>query len=438
MKTQEITPCGPISGEVRVPGSKSITNRALLIAALSKGESLLSGVLDSEDTKIMFEALRQLGLDLEWDKDQYQIRIQGQEGIFPHRDGEIYVGNSGTTARFLTAGLALSNGSYRLYGKPRMHQRPIADLIESLNLLGGDVRSENGDGCPPVLIRGTGSLHGTARVPANVSSQFFSGLLMAAGASKEKIDLEIDGDLVSRPYIEMTLAVMESFGVKVDVDSAFRHFSGFEKTNYQGIQYEVEPDASAASYIFAIPAIVGGRVSVVGLSKSCIQGDIRFVERLAQMGCHIYLEDDRITVERAVNSDGTLAPLRGIITDMNEISDTVQTLSVVALFANGPTEIRNVKHIRYKETDRISAVATELRKLGAIVDEFEDGLRIQGDHFHSLHGSLIETYDDHRMAMSLSLAGLKIPGVVIRDPDCTQKTWPAYFRDLQAAVDPKK
>ncbi|MDO5580522.1 MAG: 3-phosphoshikimate 1-carboxyvinyltransferase [Planctomycetia bacterium] len=438
MTTRQISPCGPISGAVRVPGSKSITNRALLIAALAEGKSVLSGALDSEDTRIMFDALKQLGLQLDWDKENCRIQIEGLAGNFPNREGEIYVGNSGTTARFLTAGLALSNGSYRIYGKPRMHERPIADLIAALNLLGGNVRSENGSGCPPVLIRGTGSLHGTAQVPANVSSQFFSGLLMAAGASKDKIDLEIDGDLVSRPYIEMTLAVMESFGVKVDVDPAFQHFSGFEKTNYLGTGYEIEPDASAASYMFAIPAIVGGSVSVLGFSKSCIQGDIRFVERLAQMGCHVILEDDRITVERAVNPDGSLAPLRGIITDMNDISDTVQTLSVVALFANGTTEIRNVKHIRYKETDRISAAAAELRKLGATVDEFEDGLRIQGNRLDSLHGALIDTYDDHRMAMSLSLAGLRIPGVEIQNPDCTQKTWPNYFNDLEAAVHPKK
>lgn len=435
MNTFEIKPCGPVKGITEVPGSKSITNRALLLAALAEGRTKLTGVLDSEDTRIMGDALRQLGLDLEYDESARTITLIGCGGVFPNKKEEIYVGNSGTTARFLTAALALSDGQYRIYGKPRMHERPIGDLIDALNKLGADVRAENANGCPPVLISGTEKLAGAAEVSAEISSQFFSGILMAAGASSESVALLLSGTPVSVTYLEMTLAVMRSFGALAQVDSAFRTFTLPAGNRYRGIDYQIEPDASAASYIFALPAIVGGSKTITGLSAQSLQGDVRFVDALAEMGCEVLYEEDRITVSRPRLEDGTLAPLYGIDIDMNTISDTVQTLAVTAAFAEGPTTIKNVRHMRYKETDRIAAMTTELRKLGVKVDEFDDGLRVWGTSGRDLHGAQVETYDDHRMAMSLALAGLALPSVVIENPECTKKTWPNYFDDLAKAVE---
>lgn len=434
MNTYEVKPCGPVRGITAAPGSKSITNRALLLAALAQGRSKLTGVLDSEDTRIMEDALRQLGLDLEYNESTGEIVLTGCGGIFPVKKGDLYVGNSGTTARFLTAALALSDGQYRIYGKQRMHERPIGDLIDALIQLGGDVRSENGNGCPPVLVRGQGKLYGSADVSANISSQFFSGVLMAAGASSEQVDLRLSGTPVSVTYLEMTLAVMRSFGVQVQTDEAFRSFVLPAGNGYKGIEYQIEPDASAASYLFALPAVCGGSKTVPGLNDHSLQGDVHFVDALAEMGCEVVYEEDRITVSRPVLEDGSLAPLYGIDIDMNTISDTVQTLAAVAVFAEGPTTISNVRHMRYKETDRIAAITAELRKLGAKVDEFDDGLRVWGSGGRGLHAAEIETYDDHRMAMSLALTGLAVPGIVIQNPECSKKTWPTFFDDLEKAV----
>lgn len=432
MKKKTILNCGPVDTQVTVPGSKSLTNRALLIAALTQGTSILTGVLDSEDTRIMFKALQQLGLTVSHDHESRVMVIEGQGGDFPVRTGDIYVGNSGTTARFLTAALARSDGEYRLFGKPRMHQRPIGDLIQTLQHLGGDVQSETGNNCPPLLIKGRKNLGGTASVAANISSQFLSALLMMGVSSPLK--LKIEGELVSRPYIEMTLAVLRAFGAKIETDATLQLFTGFEKTHYSPQTYPIEPDASAASYFFALPAIVGGKVTVKGLSRSSLQGDVAFVDCLAAMGCSVRYEEGGITVERQLDEQGTPIPLEGIDVDMNDISDTVQTLAVVALFASSPTRIRNVAHIRHKETDRIAAVVTELRKLGVRVDEFEDGLLVWSGAPSRLHGASIATYDDHRMAMSFALAGLAIEHVEIENPECTAKTYPQFFADLARAV----
>ncbi len=431
MTTKAIKLGHPVEGTTLVPGSKSITNRALLIAALAEGTSVLEGVLDSEDTRIMRDALLQLGLNIHHEEQEARVTIEGVQGHFPKERADLYVGNSGTTARFLTAALALSEGRYRIYGKPRMHERPIGDLIKALNKLGPKVGSELRNDCPPVLIHGKGVLTGTVSINADISSQFISGLLMAAGASSQKVVLEMTGDPVSRPYIKMTLDVMKTFGVIVNVDPSFRVFTTGGGSGYHATNYLIEPDASAASYVFALPAILGGHKTIYGLSNNSLQGDVRFVDCLAEMGCTVLYEENSITVEGPHDENGEPIPLTGIDeVDMNTISDTVQTLAIVALFAQGPTLIRNVKHIRYKETDRIAAVVTELRKLGAEVDEFEDGLRIWGTEGRGLHGALINTYDDHRMAMSFALAGLRIPNVIIDNPECTQKTWPNYFCDM--------
>jgi 3-phosphoshikimate 1-carboxyvinyltransferase len=407
-----------VRGTIRPPGSKSITNRALVCAALAAGRSTLAGTLDSEDTRVMIAALQRLGIDVQPVEQGTTIHITGCDGQLPAHGGDLFVANSGTTIRFLTAMVALGHGEFRLDGVPRMRLRPIGDLLDALNQLGADAISVNGDGCPPVLVRADGIGGGQARIKGDISSQFLSGLLLAAPYARADCRLQIVGDLVSRPYVEMTLAVMAAFGGQVR-----RLDGGFlvpAPQSYQGHDYSVEPDASAASYFWAAAAITGGAVTVTGLGRGALQGDVAFCDCLQQMGCTVEYADDRITVSGSA--------LHGVRVDMNAISDTVQTLAAVALFADGPTMIVNVGHIRHKETDRIGDLARELRKLGAMVQEHSDGLTITPA---PLRGAEIETYGDHRMAMSLALVGLQVPGVVIRDPACTEKTYPRYFEDLE-------
>jgi 3-phosphoshikimate 1-carboxyvinyltransferase len=410
-----IEPGRPVRGVIRPPGSKSITNRALVCAALADGPSLLIGALDSEDTQVMIAALRKLGIPVEHDAAAAALRVAGCGGRLPVEQAELWVANSGTTMRFLTALAALGRGVFRIDGTARMRQRPIADLLDALRQLGAEAASELGNGCPPVLVRAAGLSGGGAVVAGGVSSQYLSGLLMAAPYAERPVELSVAGELVSRPYVEMTRAVMAAFGVPVEGEERFRVAPG----RYWGQKYAIEPDASAASYFFAAAAISGGEVTVVGLSRESLQGDVGFCDCLAHMGCGVYYGPDSITV--------TGGALRGIEVDMNAISDTVQTLGALALLADGPTTITGVAHIRHKETDRIAALAAELRKLGGKVEELPDGLRIAPG---PLHGAEIDTYNDHRMAMSMSLVGLIVPGVVICDPGCTAKTYPRFFEDL--------
>jgi 3-phosphoshikimate 1-carboxyvinyltransferase len=414
----EILPSGPVRATIRPPGSKSITNRALVCAALARGESTLTGALDSDDTRVMIEGLRRLGIAVEHDAQAAVIRVAGCGGCPPVERAELFVGNSGTTVRFLTALVTLGQGTFRLDGTPRMRERPIGDLLDALSQLGADARSEQQTGCPPVVVRAAGLPGGRATVAGDISSQFLSGLLMAAPCAQGPVELVVRGELVSKPYVEMTLGVMGAFGVTVPHEGLGR-FAIPAPSPYRGDAYAIEPDASAASYFFAAAAITGGEVTVEGLSRESLQGDVAFCECLERMGCRVECRSDAITVGGG--------PLRGIEVDMNAISDTVQTLSAVALFADGPTTVSGVAHIRHKETDRLGALATELRKLGAGVEELDDGLRITPAE---LHGARIDTYDDHRMAMSLALVGLRVPSVVIRDPGCTAKTYPAFFDDL--------
>ena len=414
----EIQPSGPVRGSIRPPGSKSLTNRAMVCAALAGGESLLTGALDSADTCVMAEALGKLGVFIDHDPERRTIRVRGCSGRIAAGSADLFVADSGTSMRFLTPLVALGRGTFRIDGTPRMRQRPIEDLLQTLGQLGVNARSELGSGCPPVIVRAAGLPGGKAPVAGSISSQFLSGLLMAAPYAIEPVELVVAGDLVSAPYVQMTLAVMAAFGVAVEHEG-LRRFLVPAGQRYRGRQYAIEPDASAASYFFAAAAVTGGQVTVEGLSKSSLQGDVAFCECLAQMGCEVRYGPDSITVRGG--------PLRGVTVDMNAISDTVQTLAVVALFANGPTIITGVAHVRHKETDRLRAVATELRKLGAEVEERDAGLRIVP---RQCRGAEIETYDDHRMAMSMAVAGLRIPGVVIRDPACTAKTYPEFFGDL--------
>ena len=415
----EIQPCGPLEAEIQPPGSKSITNRALVCAAFAHGTSVLTGALDSEDTRVMISSLRQLGIEIAIDQGGTRLRVKGCNGIPPTKQASLFVANSGTTMRFLTAMLGTIDGTFRIDGIERMRVRPIADLLESLVLLGASTYSENNDGCPPICINGGGMRGGTANIRGDISSQFLSGLLLAAPNSKAAIKLLVDGSLVSTPYIDMTIRVMEAFGVQIDQNQ----HDTFQITpqQYASTDFLIEPDASAASYFWAAAAIAGGAVTVRGLRRDALQGDVAFCDCLQRMGCRVENNQNGITV-----LSGTL---RGIEVDMNNISDTVQTLAAVALFADGPTTITGVAHIRHKETDRITDLARELRKFGADVEENTDGLRITPQ---KLRPAEIETYNDHRMAMSLALVGLKIPKVVIQNPDCTQKTYPAFFDDLNS------
>ena len=411
---------------VTVPGSKSITNRALVLAALASrdGGCTVTGALRSEDTEVMVDCLQRLGFRAEPDWARATVTVHRNETgrVIPAGSADLFVANSGTTLRFLTAMASLGAGTYRLDGVPRMRERPVEDLLAALRQVGVDARSETGSGCPPVVIRGTGGWAGTElRVRGDVSSQFLSGLLLAAAWSRqdqESILIRLEGPLVSIPYVHMTLAMLEPW-----VNEA----GWFEDDTLVVVPellepptlYPVEPDASAASYFWAAAAITGGRVTVAGLTRDSLQGDVRFVDVLEQMGCRVEACETGIAVHGL--------PLRGVDVDMNDISDTVMTLGAVACFADGPTTIRNVAHIRHKETDRIAALATELRKLGAEVEERADGLTITP---RPLRSCAVDTYNDHRMAMSLALVGLKIPGVVIRNPGCVAKTYPGFWQDL--------
>ncbi|MDB5343235.1 MAG: aroA [Schlesneria sp.] len=418
-ETLEIQPVRhPITGSIRPPGSKSLTNRALVVAALAEGTTSLTGVLDSRDTEVMIDSLRRLGIAVDQDRAAGRATIVGCGGRIPETTADLWLENSGTSIRFLTAMCALGNGRFRLDGNTRMRERPIGDLLDSLRQFGIAVESELGTNCPPVVVHGQGLPAGTISVNAGVSSQFLSAMLMAAPCAKGPVEIKLSGAMVSEPYIEMTLAAMSQFGVSVDrsVAGAFR----ISPQPYRARAYDIEPDASAASYFFAAAAVTGGEITVEGLNASALQGDVHFVDALEQMGCDVTWRDHSITVRGTKN-------LRGIDIDMNAISDTAQTLACVAPFAQGPTRIRNVAHMRHKETDRVSAVVTELSRLGLQVEEHPDGMTI---HPGPLHGGTVATYDDHRMAMSFSLLGLRVPGIVIADPGCTSKTYPEYFKDL--------
>ena len=418
----------PPDATVRVPGSKSITNRALVLAALTgKGDAwALRGALRSEDTELMVEALRTLGFRVltEWEDAAVFVSSAEDGPLIPSPGAELFVGNSGTTMRFLTAMVGLGHGRFRLDGVPRMRERPIQDLLDALGQLGVRAFSERGNGCPPVVVEADGLAGGTVRIRGDISSQFLSGLLMAAPFARGEVAIEVEGPLVSRPYVAMTLAMMRHFGANVTAAGDRRfHVAGRRPAGVGS--YTIEPDASAASYFFGAAAITGGTVTVPGLGRASLQGDVRFAEVLADMGCELTDGPDGLTVRGG--------PLRGIDADLNDISDTVMTLAAVACFADGPTTIRNVAHIRHKETDRLAALATELRRLGAEVEEFADGLTIRPA---PLRGATVETYNDHRMAMSLALVGLRVPGVVITNPGCVAKTYPRFFEDL-AALDPR-
>ena len=417
----------PIDATVVVPGSKSITNRALLVAALADGRSELRGALHSDDTRYMAAALAALGIAVESDEANARFQVVGGGGAFPAPEADLFVGNSGTSMRFLTAALPLGRGRYRIDGVPRMRQRPIAPLLAALADLGADARGEAETGCPPVVVQAAGLRGGETRMAGDLSSQYFSALLMAAPYAREGVEIDVLGDLVSKPYLPLTADVMADFGVLADLDTAsWAHLGVRSGQRYTGRDYQIEPDASNASYFFAAAAVTGGRVRVDGLGHGSAQGDLRFVDVLAQMGADVEIGHDFTEVRGPRDGE-----LRGVDLDLGPISDTAQTLAAIAPLASGPTTIRGVAHARLKETDRVSALATELRRLGQGVDEFPDGLRITPC---PIQPADVDTYDDHRMAMSFAIAALRAPGIGLRDPGCVAKTFPSFFDVLDAVT----
>lgn len=409
---KEIQPRSPIRATVRVPGSKSYSHRTLIAAGLADGESRLYNVLDSEDIRLTMDGLRRMGVAIDRDGDGWRVR--GANGRLKGAE-EVFLGNSGTSMRFLTALAALADGETVLTGTERMQQRPVGDLLDALTRLNVKTHCLRLDGCPPVAVMGGGLRGGSVAIRCGVSSQYLSGLLLTAPCTPEGMDIQVTEGPVSKPYIDMTLAVMARFGVSVD-RNGYNRFRVPGGQTYRAGEVTVETDASNASYFWAAAAVTGGEVTVRGIGRNSIQGDVKLADTLGRMGCRVTESGDGLTVAGG--------ELKGIDVDMADMPDMVPTLAVVAAFAEGTTHIRNVGHLRAKECDRLTAVATELRRMGAAVTTTETDLTITGG---GLHGARIHTYDDHRMAMCFAVAGLAVPGVVIEDETCVRKSFPNFW-----------
>lgn len=407
-----------LNATVRVPGSKSLTNRALLVASLAKGSTRLQNALFSDDTHFFANALQTLGFTIQLDEASNAMTVTGLGGNIPANKVELFVGNAGTAARFLTAFLTLGHGEYILDGDSRMRERPIGDLVNALTQLGAELEATND--CPPVKISASGLPGGKARIAGNISSQFLSAVLMVAPYAKAPVEIKVMAELNSKPYVDMTLAVMKDFGIEIK-RQAYERFV-IEPSFFSPLSsYTLESDASAASYFFAASAICGGTVRVENISRTSKQGDISFLDILEQMGCVIKEGTGFIEVARA-------NALIGVDVDMRDIPDTAQTLAGIAPFAYSPTRIRGIASARVKETDRVHATCTELRRLGVRVEEHEDGMTIYP--CNEIQSGTIQTYNDHRMAMAFSLIGLRVAGICIENPSCVSKTFPNYFEVL--------
>jgi 3-phosphoshikimate 1-carboxyvinyltransferase len=416
----EVIPVQTVDTTLSVPGSKSLTQRALIAAALAKGESKLIGPLASEDTRYTISALRLMGIEVD-SSDTACWKVQGRAGTIGEPGEDIYLGNNGTATRFLTSVAALGNGSFRITGDERMAQRPIDPLMTALQGWSVDITSEEGTGCPPLAIRANGINGGITVLPEGKSSQYLSSLLLVAPYAKEPAELAVEGEVLSRPYVEMTLAVMADFGIRVEAAPNLRLFR-IPRNTYQGCEYRIEGDASNASYFWAAAAVTGGRVTVSNVPVPSLQGDAEFVPLLARMGCQVSRSGEGgITV---------LGPerLEGISVDMGNMPDVAPTLAVVAAFAHGTTEINNIAHLRIKECDRLSVMVTELSKLGVRVEEEQDRMIIHGNGGEGLHGAAIATYNDHRIAMCFGVAGLRIAGVQVTGEDCVKKSFPDFWQ----------
>jgi 3-phosphoshikimate 1-carboxyvinyltransferase len=432
----DLAPIRRVRGTVRLPGSKSISNRMLLLAALARGATRLHDVLESDDTRYMLDALRALGVACEQEGSR-TVRVQGAGGPFAVKRAELFLGNAGTVFRPLTAVLALCGGEYRLSGVPRMHERPIADLVDALAALGADIDYLGNKGYPPLLIRpGAIRAGGALSVRGGVSSQYLTALLLALPLTGRETTVRVEGELISKPYVDITLNTMQRFGVRV-AREAWRSFTVPAAGGYVSPgEIHVEGDASSASYFLAAGAISGlaggGPVRVEGVGRASIQGDVRFTQILERMGARITMGDNWI--EAGAGEAAASGRLKAIDEDVNHIPDAAMTAAVAALYADGPCTLRNIASWRVKETDRLAAMATELRKLGATVEEGPDYLKITPPHAGRFtpHAA-IDTYDDHRMAMCFSLAALGGVPVRINDPGCVSKTFPEYF-DVLAAI----
>ncbi|MEO8457820.1 MAG: 3-phosphoshikimate 1-carboxyvinyltransferase [Chloroflexota bacterium] len=425
----------PFAASIAPPGSKSLTNRALVIAALGDGKSTLSNVLFADDTEVMIAGLEALGFKLHVDRKKGRIKVDGKSGAVPAKTAEIDCGNSGTTIRFLAALCALGTGTYRLTGVARMRERPIGELGELLTALGGKVRYEEREGYPPIVIEGAGLPGGRATFPAAHSSQYLSAVLLAAPYAAEDVVIDLEPEQTSWPYVEMTARLMLDFGVQAVISlehpgerpgirpvvrpKQIRAFRGV----YWDLDYAIEPDASNATYFMAAAAIrPGARVTIPGLGRSSLQGDVGFSEVLQKMGATVTLDDDAVTVA------GT-EKLHGIDVDMAGMPDAAMTLAAIAVFAHGRTTIRGLHTFRVKETDRLAAIETELRKLGATVEIHDDTLHI--DPPHDVRPADIDTYEDHRMAMAFAVVGTRAEGITIRGAECVSKTYPRFFEDME-------
>jgi 3-phosphoshikimate 1-carboxyvinyltransferase len=413
----EVRPLSRCDGVVTIPGSKSYTHRALILSSLADGESILTHALRCEDTEHTAQALLKLGVKTFWKCDD--VRVLGTGGMFKSGDEKIDVGNSGTSMRFLTALSALRNGITLLDGSERMRKRPIGGLLSGLGELGVRAYSQMGNDCPPVIVESHGLEGGTVRVKGDESSQFLSGLLMMAPYGQRDVNIEVTGSFVSKPYVDITRDIMSVFGVEIR-NQGYRSFFIKAGQRYLPQKYRIEGDVSNASYFFSAAAVCGGRVKVKNLNPATIQGDIRFIDILERMGCGVTRGSDWIEVLGG--------ELHGIEVDMIEMPDLVPTLAVTAAFARGKTVIQNIGHLRFKESDRIHALSVELGKMGIRIEEGKDWLGIEGG---KPQGAEIETYDDHRMAMSFAVAGLAVPEVKIKGERCVDKSFPGFWETLQ-------
>lgn len=416
-----IDPSGPVRLDVGVPGSKSLTNRALIAAALAEGQTRLSCASLSDDSRFLAEALRRAGIPVDIREDEGVLVVEGRGGAAPAAGGEFFLGNAGTALRFFTSFLCLGRGRFRVDGDARMRERPIGGLVEALRGLGAEIAYGGAEGFPPLEIRAKGLSGGRAVVRGDTSSQFVSSLLLSAPGAAGPVEIEVAGEPTSKPYVDITLDVMRDLGVEVERED-YRRFRVSAGRRYRAGPYAIAGDGASANYFLAMAAVTGGFARVRGVGSRSRQGELGFAEVLREMGCAVAVGEDSIEVRGG--------PLRGVDVDMNDMPDSVQTLACLALFAQGATRVRRVANLRVKETDRIAAIAREAAKLGARVEEGPDGFTLYPPAH--LKPAEIDTYKDHRMAMSFAVAAVAAPGIVIRDPECVSKSFPGFFEMLEA------
>jgi len=424
MKKFEISPLNletKKKHKVRVPGSKSYTNRALLAAAMAKGTSVLTNVLFSDDTEVMIAALKELGVKIT--KKDNVLTIKGSGGKFKKPKGKLFFGNAGTAIRFMTSALAIQDFECVITGNPRMKNRPIRDLVNALRTGGAEIEYLGTEGYPPLLMKG-GFKGGRIKVPGSVSSQFVSSLLLISPYTEKLTDIVVDGVLASKPYVDMTIQVMKSFGATKGKRTGYQRFIIKNKTSYKGTEYEIEADASSASYFFALAALHGTEIEVTNAKYKSAQGDIKFVNLLDKAGCKV-TKDEKMGI--SVKGPEKLKSIGNV--DMNTMPDVALTMAIVSAFSIGKTRLTNIPNLRVKESDRILAMTQELNKVNCKARQMPDGIEVKG-HPHKYHGAEIETYDDHRIAMCFGVLGTIVPGIQILDPDCVSKTYPNFWKDL--------